>query len=142
MAAILLDTNVLSELMRPEPSQVVLDWFALRTDDDFYISAITQAEILLGIALLPPGRRREALATAAAAMFTEDFAEHCLPFDAPASAIYADTVAARRAAGLPITTEDAQIAAIALAQGSPLATRNTRDFAGIEGLALLNPWQG
>jgi hypothetical protein len=120
----------------------VLDWFAARTGDIFYVSAITQAEILLGIALLPAGKRREALAAAAHAMFAEEFAGRCLPFAAAGAALYADIVAARRAAGLPITTEDAQIAAIALAHGHPLATRNTRDFAGIAGLTLLNPWQG
>jgi predicted nucleic acid-binding protein len=141
MAAILLDTNVLSELMRPQPDPLVQSWFAQRSGDTFYLSAITQAEILLGIELLPAGKRREALATAAAAMFAEDFTGRCLPFDALGAAFYADIVAARRAAGQPVTTEDAQIAAIALAHGYPLATRNTRDFAGIAGLTLLNPWQ-
>lgn len=142
MAAILLDTNVLSELMRPQPAPAVLEWFAQRSGDTFYISAITQAEILLGIALLPAGKRREALAAAAAAMFAEDFAGRCLPFDAAGAGFYADIGSARRAAGQPVTTEDAQIAAIALAYGYPLATRNVRDFAGIQGLTLLNPWQG
>lgn len=142
MAEILLDTNVLSELMRPRPDPAVVDWFARRTGDTFFISAITQAEILLGIALLPPGKRRDVLTAAAAAMFAEDFAGRCLPFDAAVAGFYADIVAARRAAGQPVTTEDAQIAAIALTYGYPLATRNSRDFAGIAGLVLYNPWQG
>jgi len=115
MAAVLLDTNVLSELMRPQPDSAVLDWFAQRSSDTFYVSAITQAEILLGIALLPAGKRREALSAAAAAMFAVDFADRCLPFDTAGAARYAGIVAARRAAGQSVTTEDAQIAAIALA---------------------------
>jgi predicted nucleic acid-binding protein len=142
VAAILLDTNVLSELMRPQPDPAVLAWFAAHAGTEFCVSAITQAEILLGIALLPAGKRREALSAAAAAMFAEDFAGRCLPFDAAGAVFSADIVAAGRAAGQPVTTEDAQIAAIALVHGSPLATRNIRDFSGIAGLMLLNPWQG
>jgi predicted nucleic acid-binding protein len=141
MASILLDTNVLSELMRPQPDPAVMEWFSGRTGDIFYVSAITQAEVMLGIALLPVGKRREALAAAAQGMFSEDFSGRCLPFDAATAGIYAEIVAARRRAGQAITTEDAQIAAIALAHGYPLATRNTKDFLFIDGLTLQNPWQ-
>lgn len=140
MEAILLDTNVLSELMRPQPDQQVMEWFAGHTGDHFYISAITNAEILLGIALLPTGKRRDALATAADEMFSQDFSGRCLPFDAAAAACYAAVVSGRRNAGYVTTTEDAQIAAIALAHGYPLATRNTKDFLHIKGLTLYNPW--
>ena len=142
MTAIILDTNVISELMRPEPEQAVMDWFSTRTSTVFYTTAITRAEIMLGIGLLPDGKRRSALAGAAAGMFDEDFAGRCLPFDEGCAAHYAAIVAARRRAGLPVTTEDAQIAAIALAHGYPLATRNTRDFVSIVDLKLLDPWQG
>ena len=141
MAAILLDTNVLSELMRPQPDPGVMAWFAQRTGNIFYVSAITEAEIRLGIALLPAGKRREALAAAADAMFAEDFAGRSLPFDASAAACYAEIVAARRRAGQAITTEDAQIAAVALSHNYGLATRNVRDFQHIEGLLLHNPWE-
>ena len=141
MEVILLDTNVLSELMRPQPNPVVLDWFARRTGVFFCISAITQAEIMLGISLLPTGKRRDALAVAAEGMFTQDFAGRCLSFDASSAVIYADIVAGRRQAGLAISTEDAQIAAISLAYGYPLSTRNSKDFICMTGLSLYNPWE-
>jgi hypothetical protein len=141
MESILLDTNVLSELMRSQPDQAVMDWFAGRTGDVFYVSAITQAEIMLGISLLPAGKRRDALAAAAEGMFSQDFAGRCLPFDATGAANYAAIVSSRRRAGQAISTEDALIAAIALAHGYPLATRNTNDFLNINDLTLYNPWQ-
>jgi len=142
MSGMVLDTNVLSELMRPRPDADVVAWFADRPQTGFLITAITRAEIMLGIELLPPGRRREALAGAATQMFSEEFGKFCLPFDAQAADIYAGIVANRTRAGQPISTEDGQIAAIALAQALPLVTRNTRDFANIEGLRMIDPWQG
>lgn len=140
---VLLDTNVLSELMRPQPAPAVLAWFDARhaAHTPLLTSSITQAEVLLGIALLPAGRRRSGLAAAAAGLFDEDFgADACLPFDAAAAADYAMLVAARTAQGRPISTEDGQIAAIALSRGLMLATRNGRDFEGINGLTVQNPW--
>jgi hypothetical protein len=137
----LLDTNVLSELMRNQPALTVLDWFAQNTHEVMHTSAVTQAEILTGIALLPAGKRRNALAIAADQMFVEDFAGHCLAFDAAAAKNYALIVAKRTHQGQPISTEDAQIAAIALASGLTVATRNTADFENIDGLSLANPWQ-
>jgi toxin FitB len=142
LESILLDTNVLAELMRPQPEPVVTRWFANRRDARFHVSAITHAEILLGIALLPAGRRRVAQAAAACAMFEQEFAGGSLAFDAAAAAQYAEVVSAARAGGRTISAEDAQIAAIALARGHPLATRNTRDFAHVAGLTLYDPWTG
>lgn len=139
-SGILLDTNVLSELMRPAPDTKVLAWFQQKRLL-FYTSTITRAEILLGIALLPHGRRSESLALAVDQMFSKDFAHRCLSFDYEAAAEYALLVAARHQAGLPISTEDGQIAAIALRHRLPLATRNGKDFARIEGLTVVNPWQ-
>ena len=136
----MLDTNVLSELMRPRPERAVLEWFARYENAVFYVSAITQAEILLGIALLHDGKRKDSLAMAAEMMFREDFTGRSLPFDDSAAACYADIVARRRKAGYPMTTEDAQIAAIALSHGYSLATRNKKDFQYIDALTLLNPW--
>jgi len=136
----LLDTNVLSELMRERPAVAVLDWFAQKTHEVMHVSAVTQAEILTGIALLPTGKRRTALAIAADQMFEQDFAGHCLAFDAVAAKNYALIVAKRTRHGQPISTEDAQIAAIALASGLIVATRNTADFENIDGLALANPF--
>jgi toxin FitB len=141
LPSILLDTNVLSELMRAEPDAGVMAWFERRAGKVFHISAITRAEILLGIALLPTGKRRDGLARAAEQMFAQDFAGGCLPFDSAAAPEYALIVATRTRAGKPVSTEDAQIAAIALARKMLLATRNTKDYEGIDGLDLENPWQ-
>lgn len=137
----LLDTNVLSELMREQPAAAVLDWFSQNTRVSMQTSSITQAEILTGIALLPNSKRRTALAVAAEQMFEEDFAGLCLPFDAVAAKTYAVIVATRTRQGQPISTEDAQIAAIALAAGLTVVTRNIKDFDNIDGLPLVNPWQ-
>ena len=135
-----LDTNVLSELMRPQPDARVVAWFDRNAEAAFFITAITRAEILLGIDLLPSGRRKEALAEASRQMFDQEFAGRSLPFDDQAAEIYARVVADRTRAGLPISTEDAQIAAICLKQGLPLVTRNVKDFYNIAGLRLIDPW--
>jgi len=140
MRGVLLDTNVLSELMRPQPSAVVLGWFAQQKDTEFYTSVITQAELLLGVALLPDGQRKNAIVEAIEKMFDQDFAERCLPFDELAAHEYAALVAARNKIGMPISTEDAQIAAIALQNDLVLVTRNTKDFRQINGLDLVDPW--
>ena len=136
----LLDTHVLSELMREHPDASVLDWFARNTRAAMHTSTVTQAEILTGIALLPASKRRMALALAAEQMFEQDFATHCHVFDTAAAKNYALIVAGRTRQRRPISTEDAQIAAIALAFGLTVATRNTRDFENIDGLAWVNPW--
>lgn len=136
----LLDTNVLSELMRSQPAEPVLAWFAAKTQSAMFTSTINQAEILAGIALLPAGQRCTALASAAEQLFDVDFDGRCPGFDAAAARNYAVIVAARTRQGRPISTEDAQIAAITLAAGLTLLTRNIHDFEGIDGLALENPW--
>ena len=138
---ILLDTNVLSELMRPRPDAGVLKWFDHQPAAGLWISAITRAEIELGIALLPAGKRRQAIADTADAMFREDFNGRCLPFDEQAAGHYAVIVAHRTLLGKPITAEDAQIAAIARSNDLTLATRNVKDFVGIEDLVIVDPWK-
>lgn len=140
MQGVLLDTNVLSELMRPQPSEIVLAWFAQQKSTEFYTSTITQAELLLGVALLPEGKRRDAVAGAVEQMFEQDFIDRCLPFDEFAAHEYAALVATRTKLGMPISTEDAQIASIALRNGLALATRNTKDFRQISELILIDPW--
>jgi predicted nucleic acid-binding protein len=135
-----LDTNVLSELMRPQPEAQVMAWFDDRAETAFFITAITRAEILLGIGLLPAGRRRDALAEAASRMFEQDFGGRCLPFDEHAADLYARVVVERTRAGQPISTEDAEIAAISLLHGLPLVTRNVKDFDHIAGLRVVDPW--
>ena len=137
----LLDTNVLSELMRERPAAAVLDWFAKNATGLMHTSAVTQAEILTGIALLPAGKRRTALLKAAEQMFEGDFNGRCLNCDSAAAKNYAVIVAARTLQGRPISTEDAQIAAMALAAGLTIATRNTKDFEAVEDLLLANPWK-
>lgn len=137
---ILVDTNVLSELMRPALEPKVLRWLDSQLESDIWINAVTVAEIQLSIALLPQGKRKTLLAELAEAMFQEDFCDSVLPFDFSAATEYASIVATRTRAGRPISVEDAQIAAIARTSGLKLATRNTRDFSAIKGLALVNPW--
>lgn len=139
MGGILLDTNVLSELMRPKPAVEVLDWFGQQQEASYFVSVITCAEILLGIALLPTGKRRDSLALAAEQMFSEDFAGRTLPFDGHCATEYALLVAEPRH-GHSISTEDGQIAATALSHDLSLATRNGKDFTGIAGLTVINPW--
>ena len=140
MRGILLDTNVLSELMRPKPAAEVLDWFGQQRNVPYFVSAITRAEILLGIALLPEGKRRDSLALAAEQMFNEDFAGRTLAFDGNCAAEFALLVAGRTRRGHSISTEDGQIAATALRHELSLATRNGKDFKGIEGLTVIDPW--
>ncbi|MBV8737036.1 MAG: type II toxin-antitoxin system VapC family toxin [Alphaproteobacteria bacterium] len=136
---IVIDTNVISELMRGEPDPAVLDWVTAQPRALLYTTYVNQAEILYGIAALPAGRRRTALATAAEAMFAEDFAGRVLPFEARAAARYSEIVIARRHAGKPIEKFDALIAATALAAGASIATRDTGGFAGC-GLTVIDPW--
>ena len=134
---IVLDTNVISELMRAEPDARVLAWVAAQPRALLCTTHINQAEILYGIAALPEGRRRAALAVAAEAVFAEDFAGRILPFGAAAVARYSDIVLARRRAGNPIEGFDALIAATALAAGAGIATRDSGGFADC-GLTLIN----
>jgi hypothetical protein len=138
---IVLDTNVISELMSPHASPTVRAWVAgQRITNTLCITAITVAEILYGMELLPRGKRRDSLLLDAEAMFREDFASHILVFDEHAARALSTIAAARRGRGRPITTLDAQIVAIALANGATLATRNTADFQGC-GVRLINPWE-
>lgn len=137
---ILLDTNVVSELMRPAPEPKVVQWVDSLPAIEVWISAITVAEIRLGICLLPDGKRRDMLFELAEQMIAEDFSSQCLPFDCTAAGVYGQIVAERRDQGRPVSVEDAQIAAIARTGILTLATRNVRDFSGIQGLQLVNPW--
>lgn len=139
-AGFLIDTNVLSELMRENPAPQVLAWFASQNANLMQTNAITHAEILAGIALLPAGKRREAMAQAAGQIFDEDFSGRSIDFWGQAVGHYALVRAQRQLAGRPIDTADAQIAAIALAAQLTLVTRNTKDFEGINDLEVINPW--
>jgi predicted nucleic acid-binding protein len=136
---IILDTNVISELMRLRPHPGVLTWVTAQRRAQLCTTHINQAEILYGIAALPAGRRRAALAAAAEAMFAEDFAGRILPFGAAAAAHYPEIVLARRRAGSPIEGFDALIAATALAAGAQIATRDVGGFSGC-GVTIIDPW--
>ena len=137
---ILLDTNVVSELMRPAPAGAVLAWFAAQDAADLYLSAIGEAELRRGAAMLPAGKRRDQLMATIDAMIAEDFAGRILPFDSNAAQAFVLVFLERRAAGRPISFADCQIAATARAQGAAIATRNTADFAGC-GIAVIDPWE-
>lgn len=137
---IVVDTNVLSEMMRPEPSTVVLSWFSAQRATTLYLTAVTEAELRAGVACMPPGKRREGLERAIDAMIVEDFAGRSLPFDSAAAKEYARIAAGRRRAGRPISTADCQIAGIACAHEARLATRNGRDFEGA-GVEVIDPWR-
>jgi hypothetical protein len=137
---IVLDTNVLSELMKAMPADRVMSWVASQPAASLYTTSITQAEILHGVSLLPAGKRRSAFEAAAEAMFREDFAGRILPFASDAAPLYARIAVERRRAGRPISHFDAQIAAIARLTGAAIATRNVADFEGC-GVKLVDPWQ-
>ena len=136
---IILDTNVISELMRVEPDARVMAWIAEQPMAGLFTTTLTQAEIFYGLALLPEGRRRDDLIAAAQPMFDVDFAGRVLPFDTDAALAYSDISAARKRAGQPISQIDAQIAAIVSSRGARLATRNVRDFTDC-GINVENPW--
>ena len=138
---IILDTNVLSEVMRPAPAAQVLRWLAAHPAARLFTTTIAQAEVLYGLELLPEGKRRRALQSAIEAMFEEDFAGRILPFDGDAAGMFAKIAAARRAMGRPITQFDAQVAAIARSRGAAVATRNTNDFEHC-GIRVVDPWRG
>jgi predicted nucleic acid-binding protein len=136
----ILDTNVVSELMRPAPSTRVVDWIAAQPARSLYTTSITEAEILHGVMLLPSGKKRKAFEAAAKAMFREEFAGRVLSFDTEAALPYAIIAVERRRAGRPISHFDAQIAAIARSTRAAVATRNVADFQGC-GVDLVNPWE-
>ena len=136
---IVLDTNVVSEFMRDHPQPEVLAWLDQQQAHTLFVTAVTEAEVRSGVALLPSGRRRRGLAAAAERAFGVLFAERILPFDSAAARAYAAIAADRRAAGRPISQADCQIAAIARSRGAGVATRDVADFAGC-GVEVLNPW--
>jgi len=138
---IILDTNVVSELMNDTPQPEVLAWADSQPIGTLFTTAITEAEVWAGIAVLPYGRRRRNLAVAAERVFSVTFAERVLPFDSEASHPYKAVAGARRAAGRLISSYDCLVAAIASANGAVVATRNVRDFLDC-GIEITNPWDG
>ena len=136
----ILDTNVISEIIRPIPDEQVLEWAGNQASEDLFLTAISEAELRYGAAVLPLGSRREKLQQEIDGMLKWDFAGRVLPFDSEAAQAYAVIGAERRAAGLPISLADCQIAAIAHATGATIATRDTGGFRGC-GVEVVNPWE-
>ncbi len=137
---ILLDTNVISEPQRREPNACVLDWMDAQALETLYLSAITVAELRAGIALMPAGKRRNSLHENLEKRLLPMFANRVLAFDLACTKAYAELLAKARASGLAIETADAFMAAIALANGFTVATRDTRPFEAA-GLSVINPWE-
>jgi len=135
-----LDTNILSAMMRLQLEPQVKRWIAAHPADLLFTTSLSQAEILSGLAIMAEGRRRFDLEAAARAMFLEEFDGRVLPFDTKAATVYADIFAARRRAGRPAATLDLMIAAVALSRDASVVTRDTGGFEGC-GITLINPWQ-
>jgi len=136
---IVLDTHVVSELVRPSPNRSVVEWVDEHDSSELVLTALTAAELRAGVALLPEGRRRDELGMRIESLLVETFAGYVLAFDVGSSAYYAEVLAVRTRGGRPITTFDAQIAAVCRQYDSVLATRNTTDFTDT-GIQLVNPW--
>jgi predicted nucleic acid-binding protein len=138
---IILDTNVLSEALKPSPNETVLGWLAAQNRDIVFTTAVTQAEILYGVEVLPAGKRRTRLRAAVERLFAGEFQERVLPFDVDSALAYAKIVAGRESAARPISQFDAVIASICRSRHATLATRNTSDFEHC-GIRVINPWDG
>jgi len=136
---IVLDTNVISEMMKPRASDTVCQWMAAQVEGAMYTTSITLAEVHYGLELLPVGKRRSALEEATEIMFEQTLNGRILLFDEDAARVFAQIMAKRDRLGKPMGEMDAQIAAIARSRGAAVATRNTRDFADC-GIKLIDPW--
>lgn len=137
---IILDTNVISEALKPAPDRGLRAWIAGQPASSLFTTTVTQAEMLYGLAMLPAGRRREALRAAIDAAFDVEFEGRVLPFDSEAARAFGTIAASCRRAGRPMGPLDAQIAAIAHSRKAPIATRDFSDFAHC-GVPIINPWQ-
>ncbi len=138
---ILLDTNVVSEPLRPAPDARVVAWIDAQPLDTLFLSAITVAELRAGVALLPAGKRRAGLQTSLETRVLALFAGRVLPFDLSCTQVYAELMAKSRPSGLAIASADGYIAAIAAANGLVVATRDTAPFEAA-GATVINPWLG
>lgn len=137
---VILDTNVVSELIKPTPDSRVYDWLEAQPVESVFLTAVTEAELLYGVHLLPDSRRKDQLVASITQMLEVDFQARLLPFDSGAARFFGPLAAHRRHIGRPIALADAQIAAIARSRGADVATRNTADFLEC-GLTLIDPWE-
>ena len=133
------DTSVASELMRPATTVAVAAWIGEHDAEDMYFTALNEAELLYGVAVMPTGSRRDTLEAAMPRLLGHGFRGRILPFDCAAARVYREIAAKRRHAGRPTAETDCQIAAIARSHGAVLVTRSVRDFEGT-GLVLIDPW--
>lgn len=136
---IVLDTNVLSELIRAQPDPKVAAWLSRQARSKLFTTAISRGEMMFGVLVLPVGERQRRLQQEVQAIFDTDMAGRVLPYDGDAAEAHAAFAAARRAHGRPVAVPDAMIAGIARSRGATLATRNVRDFEGC-GIPLVDPW--
>ena len=136
-----MDTNLVSELMRPTPAPAVMTWFSAQDSTALYLGAVSEAELRAGVAILPAGQRRDRLAAEMDAVIGQDFARRVLPFDSAAVRVYAVIAASRRSVGRPILAVNCQIATTARARDAAVATRNTADFVHC-GIVVIEPWAG
>jgi predicted nucleic acid-binding protein len=137
---IILDTNVVSEPMKPDGDRGVQAWLDEQIAETLYVTSISVSELLLGIELLPDGKRKEGLAVALSDLLVTLFGDRVLSFDLQAAAIYAARISKARAAGRAISMADGQIAAIAAVHGFTVATRDTAPFVAA-GVPVVNPWE-
>jgi len=137
---IVLDTNVLSETLKPLPNAAVVAWMAAQPRSTLFTTTVVEAEILYGVAVLADGARKTQLQAALKAIFTEDLSGQVIPFDRDCAEAYAGIAANRKNSGQSISQFDAMIAAATASRGATLATRNLRDFADC-GIRLINPWE-
>jgi toxin FitB len=137
---ILLDTNVISELVRPSPDPAVESFLRRQPPEAVFTSAVCEAEIRYGLARLPRGRRWDDLTNRVAVLLATGFPDQILPFDSACAILYGEIRANREAAGKPIAVEDGMIAATARSRGAIVATRNVTDFEAC-GVDVVNPWQ-
>ena len=136
---IILDTNVLSECLRPAPDPSVLTWMGAQPRESLFTTTVVEAEIRYRVSLLAEGARKASLTQATGEIFSKDFAGRVIPFDRDCAEAFAAVAAHRRALGQPISQFDAMIAAAARSRGACLATRNVRDFVHCD-IDLINPW--
>lgn len=136
---IILDTNIVSETVKPNCNEVVLDWLSSQIPEHLFFTSIGLAEIYVGLGLLPPGKRKTNLTQELWEVIEELFEQRLLPFDADSAINYANIMINSKKTGRPISIFDAQMAAIAKCHGFAVATRDTKPFADI-GLTVINPW--
>jgi predicted nucleic acid-binding protein len=136
---ILIDTNVLSEPIRPRGNPMIARWFNTYPAEQLFLSAVSLGEALAGLAVMPLGRRRQALEIVLDSLTREIFPDRILPYDEDAARIYANVLAKARSRGIAIAGPDAQIAAIAIQHGMTVATRDVTPFRRV-GLRVINPW--